>query len=274
MVRAARIDLQQLAELAAMKRGGSRTDADRIALQRFNVEAAVHEAELELDQRKGNLAVLLAIPPEKADGLEIAGSLDDRSGQPPPVEALIHLALESRPDLAAQRLGSEYDRALVQVTQAERFDDAAVFFSPYEVQDNSPQGKKSSSGWGGGALFAVPILDRNQGVIARAQINLRQGQIEVEGLERVAVIEVRQAWTEYTSSRQVVQQYEQEGLPAARRVLEEAQRHFVEGKEGIDALLEARKDYSEMIRLYREAQVRHRRSMLKLNTAVGQRILP
>ncbi len=273
-VQAARTDLRQFAKMAAMSREGSRTDADRIALQRFNAEAAVREAEVELAQRKRNLAVLLAIPPDKAGELEINGSLDEHSGPPPPVEELIHLALESRPDLAAQRLGSERDRALVQVTQAERFDDAAVFVSPYEVQNNSPQGKKSSSGWGGGALFAVPILDRNQGVIARARINLRQGQIEVEGMERVAVNEVRHAWTEYSASREVVQQYEHEGLPAARHVLKEEERQYLEGKQGIDALLEARKEYSEMVRLYREAQVHHRRSMLKLNTAVGKRILP
>jgi cobalt-zinc-cadmium efflux system outer membrane protein len=160
------------------------------------------------------------------------------------------------------------------VTKAERFDEAAVFFSPFEIQNNSPQGLQSSTSWGGGALFSVPLLDRNQGVIARAKINVSQGLIEVEGLERMAVNEVRQAWTEYTASRQVVQQYEREGLSAVRRALSEALRNYNNGKEGIDAVLEARRDYGEMIRLYREALVRHRRSMLKLNTAVGKRILP
>ncbi len=104
------------------------------------------------------------------------------------------------------------------MTQAELFDDAAVFYSQFEIQNNAPQGEQSSSGWGGGALFAWPLLDRNQGVIARAKVNVRQGQIEVEGLERMAVNEVRRVWTEYTASRLVVQQYEQEGLPLADRI--------------------------------------------------------
>lgn len=273
-VEEAHAEIQEWAQLAANRREGRQSDEDQLAVRRFNAEAAIQEAELEFMQRRRHLAMMLAIPVEKADHLIVSGSLKDRFPLAPNVEELIRLALDSRPDLAAQRLGSEHDKALVQVTQAERFDDAAVFYSPYEVQNNSPQGLKSSSGWGGGALFAVPLLDRNQGVIARAKINVRQGLIEVDGLERMAVNEVRQAWTEYTASRQVVQQYEQEGLPAVSRVIEEAFRNYNEGKQGIDALLQARKDYSEMMRLYREALVRHRRSMLKLNTAVGKRILP
>jgi cobalt-zinc-cadmium efflux system outer membrane protein len=274
IVRAAQAQLHQLAELAAMTRKGPQMEADRVSLRRFHAEAAVKEAMVEMAQRKRNLAALLAIPAEKAGDLVVCGSLDDRFPPPPPVEELVRLALESRPDLAAQRLGIERDEAIVQVTRAERFDDAAVFFSPYEVQDNSPQNKQSSSGWGGGALFALPILDRNQGVIARARINVAQRQIEAEGLERLAANEVRQAWTEYTVSRQVVQQYEQEGLPAARHVFEEKFRQHSERKEGLDTLVEVQADYDEMVRLYRGALVRHRRAMLKLNTAVGKRILP
>lgn len=273
-VRGVEADLRGLAELAAMSRERPRTEADRIALRRFNAEAALKEAIEEMKQRKRNLTVLLAIPAEKADGLEIGGSLDGRSPSLPPLEELSHLALESRPDLAATRLGIEHDQAIMQVTRAERFDDAAVFVTPYETQDNSPVNKQSSSGWGGGALVAVPILNRNQGVIARARINVTQRQLELEGLERQVVYDVRSAWTEYSASRQSVQQFVQEGLPAARNVAEAMFRGYREQKEGIDALFQARANYAEMGRLYRGALVRHRRAMLKLNTAVGKRIVP
>jgi outer membrane protein, heavy metal efflux system len=271
---AAQANLHELAELAAKSRDVPRVEMDRISVQQFNAQAALNDALVEMQQRKRNLVVLLAIPPEKTDCLVIDGSLDDRFPPPPSVEELIRMALESRPDLTAQQLGIEHDQAIVQVTRAERFDDAAVFVTPYEVQDNSPVNKKSSSGWGGGTLFALPLLDRNQGVIARAQINVQQRRIESQGMERQAINDVRQSWIEYTASRQVVQQYEQEGLPLARRVLEAKYRQYFEKREGVDELLEARANYGEMARLYREALVRHRRSMLKLNTAVGKRILP
>lgn len=274
IVRVVQAELRELAELAALSREGPQAQADRIALRQFKAQAALKEAMEEWAQRNRNLAALLAMPADKAEDLVVSGSLDDRSPMPPPVEELIRLALESRPDLAAQRLGIEHDQAIVQVTRAERFDDAAVFWTPYEVQNNSPVNKKSSTGWGGGMLFAVPLFDRNQGVIARAQINLQQRHIEMEGLERLTINDVRQACIEYTASRQAVQQYEEEGLPAAGRIAEAMYRQYLEKKGGIDALLEARANYGEMARLYREARVRHRRAMLKVNTAVGKRILP
>ena len=40
------------------------------------------------------------------------------------------------------------------------------------------------------------------------------------------------------------------------------------------AVERAQRAYNEAVRLYRDTLIRHRRSMLSLNTAVGQRILP
>jgi cobalt-zinc-cadmium efflux system outer membrane protein len=274
LVRAARADLLQIVNVAAKSGAGSGMETDRASLRQFNARSAVDEAEVELIRRKRSLAALLALPADQSDSLVVRGSLDDRSEPPPSVEKLIQLALESRPDLAAQRLGVEHDRAIVQVTQAERFDDASLFYTPYEPQNNSFQHVQSSVGWGGGVLFALPILDRNQGVIARAGMAVSQRQIETEGLECLVALQVRQAWSEYTESRQVVQQFEREGLPATRRVCEEALRQHSDRKTGIDAVAEAQADYAGMVRQYREALVRHRRSMLKLNIAVGRRILP
>lgn len=273
-LRAAQNNLQELTALSTIFRRRSSTDADRVAVLRFNAESAVQEAGMELLQRKRNLAAQLALSCEQADGLEVRGSLADRSPPPPPVEELIRLALESRPDVTAQRLGIEHDRAIVQVTQAERFDDAIVFWAPYEPLDNSPVNKQSSVGWGTGVLFPLTILNRNQGFIARARIGVAQRQIEEEGVERRAAGEVRRAWTEYVASRQAVEQYERQGLPAVRDVFEDKLRRYREGKEELATVLGMHKEQREMMRLYLEALVRHRRAMLKLNSAVGKRILP
>ena len=48
----------------------------------------------------------------------------------------------------------------------------------------------------------------------------------------------------------------------------------VEGKADELTFLTAERDYDQVVRLYRDTLVRHRRAMLKLNTAVGLRILP
>ena len=38
--------------------------------------------------------------------------------------------------------------------------------------------------------------------------------------------------------------------------------------------LDAQQDFNEVVRQYRDALVRHRRAILDLNTAVGERVLP
>jgi cobalt-zinc-cadmium efflux system outer membrane protein len=243
-------------------------------LRQFHARGALEEAEGHLLQARRNLAALLAIPPDRAGALEVRGSLDDRSPPPPGVEELLGLALASRPDLAAERLGIAYARAAVQAARAERFDDAVTFFTPYEAQDYRPQGKRVAAGWGGGAGTTLPILDRNQGAIARARIDVGQARVEREGVERRVANQVQQARTEYEASRETVRRWEQEALPASRGLRDEALRRWAAGGEEFDAVLDAQKTYAEAVEGCLAARVRHRRSMLKLNTAVGQRVLP
>ena len=57
-------------------------------------------------------------------------------------------------------------------------------------------------------------------------------------------------------------------------MLEETLRLYRVGEADIVSYLEARRDYNEVVRQYRDTAVRHRRSMLGLNTAVGRRLLP
>jgi outer membrane protein, heavy metal efflux system len=149
-----------------------------------------------------------------------------------------------------------------------------LFYTPYQIQDFPGQSAQAALGWEAGALVVLPVFDRKQGDIARANVEVKQTQTEVQGAEQQVINEVRQAATDYAVSRQSVERYERDILPSSRRVLAEKQRLFTSGREGIDVWLTARKDYNDVVRQYQEALLRHRRAMLKLNTAVGQRLLP
>jgi cobalt-zinc-cadmium efflux system outer membrane protein len=71
-----------------------------------------------------------------------------------------------------------------------------------------------------------------------------------------------------------VQRIEGKLLPAANRVRDHAFRLYAQGEEEAMVYLIAQREYNEAARVYRDLMVRHRRSMLRLNTAVGQRVLP
>ena len=64
------------------------------------------------------------------------------------------------------------------------------------------------------------------------------------------------------------------GSSASRRVRDTAFRRWQGGETSAIDYIEAQKDYNEVVRRFRDALVRHRRSMLDLNTAVATRILP
>ncbi len=151
-----------------------------------------------------------------ADCLEVRGTLRDKIVPPPCNEELIRFATAARPDLMAYRLGVERAAAAVKLAQAEAFEDVFLFYNPFTYTDYQPQGKQSATSCGVGVLIPLPIFNRNQGNIDRAQINVTQTQIEMEGLERQVANEVQRAVADGIASSAVLQRYEQSILPTAK----------------------------------------------------------
>ena len=250
------------------------SEADSAAIQFETAEVALEQAETALRLAKRTLATLIHLPPQDADPLEVRGSIRDIAPPPPPPEDLIRLALCTRPDVVSYRLGVRRAEAAIKLERAERFPDVFVLYTPYGFTNNAPMNEKSTTSWGIGALVSVPLFNRNQGNIARAQGNLSQTQIELVGIERQVVTEVERAAIEYGSTKSAVDRLERSILPRAKRLRDERYRLYTEGQENIVTYLNAQRDYNEAVRQYRDSLIRHRRSMLRLNTAVGQRILP
>lgn len=256
---------------------GATTDLelDTILIQRDTAANALDEAVTRLRQAKRRLAVLLAIPPSQADAIEPRGSLHDTAPPPPPVETLVRLALCNRPDLVAYRLGVRSAMANVQLQHRERFPDVFALYTPYEfTANNDDPHARSATAWGAGIFATIPIANRNQGNIRRAERNVAQSQMEASALERLVAAEVENAALEYASSRAAVERFDRSTRPRAEHRLEQIKRQFIEGEINLDPYLNAQRDYNEVIRQYSNALLRHRRAMLALNTAVGLRLLP
>lgn len=280
IVRAMRTSLKGLADVVkttrelAQKGLQPRTDIDRALIQQQSAEVALQGAEATLAQAKRNLATLLAVPPEQADCLEVRGTLRDRMAPPPCNAELIRFATAARPDLMAYRLGVERAGAAVKLAEAEAVEDVFLFYNPCTYTDYQPQGKQSATSCGVGVLIPLPIFNRNQGTIRRAKINVAQTQIELEGLEREVANEVQRAAADCAVSHAAVQRYDQEILATARNLRDQEYKLFTTGQEGLLAYLNTQRQYNEVVRQYLETLVRHRRHLLRINTAVGQRIVP
>ncbi len=51
-------------------------------------------------------------------------------------------------------------------------------------------------------------------------------------------------------------------------------RQYEEGQIDVITFVNARQEYNQVVRQYLDTLIRHRQSMLGVNTAVGRRILP
>ncbi len=267
---------QLLNKTQELQRAGesSRSDIERIKIQLNSARLGLADAEEALRNANRSLTPLLRIPLSESEALELRGTIADRAPPPPPGDDLIRIALACRPDLAAARLGIRLAEADVRLARAERFQDVYLLYQPYTFQNDTPFDAKSAHSWALGVTVPMPLYNRNQGNIQRAQVNVSQTQMQLAALELRIGTEVRQAEREYAMTRSAVASIEQDILPGALRLRDETLRRYHQGETDFVDYLIAQREYNDVVRQYRDTQVRHRRSMLALNTAVGQRILP
>lgn len=252
----------------------TQAEVNRVRIQRDFARIGLRDADQTYRKTQQTLAALLNEPPARAETLDPRGRLRDTFPAPPGGDALLRIALDSRPDLNSFRIGIQRAEAEVRLARANRYSDVYWLVQPYTFQDNTYQGLKSAHSWAMGITVPLPISNRNQGNIQRARLNVAQTQTELASLERMIVTEVRNAEKDYAVTRAAVESVEGELLPAARQVLDSAKLNFDRGQIDVVAYLNARRDFNDVVRQYRDLLVQHRRSMLKLNTAVGRRILP
>jgi cobalt-zinc-cadmium efflux system outer membrane protein len=252
----------------------TRADVNRVTIEREKVYIGMLDAEETLRQKKRALGVVLNLPPQEAERIDLRGSMAVRAPAPPPLEELIQIALAARPDLASYRLGVQRAEADVRYARASRMSDVYVLYQPYTYQDNQPFGLKSPTSWALGVTVPLPVYNRNQGGILRAQLNVTQTQIELANLERQVITEVQSAEREYLFTRLAVERIERELLPRALQVRNDTEKLYIGGEVDVVVFLNAERDYNDTVKLYLDTMVRHRLSMLKLNTVLAQRILP
>jgi cobalt-zinc-cadmium efflux system outer membrane protein len=251
-----------------------RPDVLRVKVQKEAAEMGVAEARQLVLHAKRALGVLLSMPAQEAEALELRGTIAIAAPPLATTDDLVGRALEARPDLMAQRLGTQRAEADVRLARAERLSDFYLLYQPYTFQNNEPSGLKSATSWALGVTAPLPIFNRNQGGLLRAGLNVTQTQIESAAVERQILTEVIQAEHEYIISSALLKHLEETVLPAARRMHDDGLRLFISGEHDAPAYFSVQRDFNQAVRRYRDALVRHRRSMLDLNTAVGQRIMP
>ncbi|HVC93533.1 MAG TPA: TolC family protein [Pirellulales bacterium] len=252
----------------------SESDELNLAIQYETASLGLDQERSELFQAKHRLAALLMIPREQAAQLELRGLVKAPEAPLPDRDDLVRMALDNRPDVMAFRLGIHRAQADVQVARKEWVEDLFVVYSPYQFQNNAHIGGQNATSFSVGLMSSIPLYDRNQGEVRRAELNVAQTRSALDAREREAIAEVERSVQEYYASREAVRRIEKFVLPASEKVRAIAYREHEAGRTSTVDYLFALRDRNEIVRQYRDALIRHRRSMLQLNTAVGRRLLP
>jgi outer membrane protein, heavy metal efflux system len=248
------------------------TDVLPIQTHLERAEMQVREATQALAKSQMALAQILNRP--LTEPIQVRDYFRDVRKLSVPTDVLVQKAVATRPDLMAIRLGVARAEADVRLARANRYPDVYLLYQPYTYQNNTYLGVPSATSWTLGVTATIPLYNRNQGNITRAEINVTQTQAQAASLERAVVSDSINAVREFELSLKSVEELEANIVPATRKVRDGAYLRWQGGETSVLEYLEAQKDYNEVVRDYRDALIRHRNAMLDLNTAVGERIMP
>ncbi len=249
-------------------------DLNQVKVQLKTSRLGLLDAEAALRKAKLDLGSVMNLPRAEVEALDLRGSILDPLPGLPPTDQLANMAVQARPDVVAYKLGVKRSESDVKLAKANRFNDVYVLVQPYTFQDNTPYGLKSAYSWALGATVPLPIYNRNQGSIERARLNVTQTQVQLADLERQVFVDVDKAVNEYVVTRRQIDEIRGDIVPIARQIRDERKRLYLGGEiSGVD-YINAELNFNQVVKQFLDTAIRHRQSMLDLNTAVGQRILP
>ena len=103
---------------------------------------------------------------------------------------------------------------------------------------------------------------------------MRQSELQLGDLERQAQIDVERAVLEYQVTRREVEELLQHVEPPAAQIRDNFFKLWQDGASSVLEYLDAQQNYNTIAKQVLDTAVRHRRSMLSLNTVVGRKIMP
>jgi cobalt-zinc-cadmium efflux system outer membrane protein len=126
-----------------------------------------------------------------------------------------------------------------------------------------------------GFFFSIPlpIFDRDQGEITRAQQERLQIDARIRALEAEIRNEINTAWQQYETARTLLAQIEGEMLSRARRVLEGIDYSYRSGEASFVELLDARRAFNDTMQSYNEARAGYARSLYLIDSTIGKELV-
>jgi len=225
----------------------SAAEFDKIALEQRGFEHEVADAEVERRQAVAELLPLL--------GLDVADLVPVGELRLPAArtdtDTLVSEALRRRPDLTAAEREAEAAEAALRLARAERWPNVTVGVQ-YTHDEFQVAGNLANS-LGANFSLPLPLVNRNQGEIQRAEAEALIARHEVQKLRLGIPQEVRTAVTSYTVAGERVRRFEQAFLRQSEDARRAAEVSYREGAISLLEFVEAERTFIQTQRDHLDA---------------------
>jgi len=255
-------------------------DRTRLAVE----NAAAEERAAEAEYVAGLVELRVLCGYAGTDEINPVGRLRTQAPQyPDGLIALLSLARERRPDIKAATLAVALAREQLNLARAERWDDIEFtlgltlqlgVLAPPESVDAEGNVTRGTSlpgeySFGFGVKFPLPVIDRKQGNLKKAEYQINQAELSARALEREVENEVIKAWNKIKSMRTNLAEYERVSLKRAQRVKDAQQRLFGTGGVNLLEYFDAYAAYFATLSGYNDAAADFRRACIELEAAAA-----
>ena len=241
-------DISELETIAA------RTDLGAAREQLVRLE---HDIQIALERLRASLGLAIERAP-----LRVA-SAPPALDAPPSIEDLLGKAMASRPDLRASELG------IAAATKRARWERSRILW--LTAQLSSKGVGEHGILTGPGVSFEVPILNRNQGLIARADADVEVASRQYLALKQRVALEVAEAREQVAQAQDALKRLREDVLPPFERAVAVAENQYKTGDVAYLLVLEQTRGLIDtQIRLI-DAETAIRRAQAQLERSVGAR---
>lgn len=249
---------------ARLKSGDlAQVELDRSQVAALQFRTAVQLAQLQLDQAKSQLQFLIGRK-QVADNFDITGPLR-RDVLVEPRAEIRRLALLRRPDYLLSQQTQARSRADVRLQIANGKIDYSI---------GTEYSHQNAYGHGGSSLgfyvsMPLPIFNKNQGEIARAQRETTQAGARIEALDASINAEVERAYRQYSVSKQLLAAVEMDMLSKARSVRDTTEYSYRRGEASLIEFLDAQRAFNDAMQTFNDAQSNYARSLYLIDAVSG-----
>jgi outer membrane protein, heavy metal efflux system len=248
-------------------------ELDRIRLAIFDSQREVRNRETALATTTAQLRAFLGFT-DAAPTFAVQGNLEVPTPVTPlTVEDALALAQQNRPDLLSLRRQLAKAAADLVVEQKKVYPEVTPHFGYTRQFQEQAIGFPDVNDWGVEVEMTVPLFDRNQGNIVKAQSVQRQTNLKLRAQLVDLRAEVEQAVKAYQTAYVTVTTDDPAQLKVAENVRDKIRTAYELGGKPLIEVLDAQRAYRDTYRLYITGRSSYWHALYQLNAAIGKQTL-